>query len=203
VETASFLRTFGFDVTLMVRADLLRELDQEMVRLVKTSMTNAGIIIETVTPTSLLKVGNNKWLVMNSGGQSTVFNKVSFCVGQMANSEGLGLESCGVSTNQGKIVIDNDFRTSVRNIFAVGDVTNMPPLKSAAIKSGKFVAGIVNGTKQEQRPCIDNLPTTVHATIEYSRIGVSEKSARLENENLLSVYRAYRTYTPVENMRSK
>ena len=95
-------------------------------------------------------------------------------VGRKAYTDGLGLENVGVETDKsGKIIINNKFKTSVENIYAIGDVVSGPMLAHKAEEEGIAVAEILKG----QKPHIDYnlIPNVIYTWPEVSSVGRTEQ----------------------------
>jgi dihydrolipoamide dehydrogenase len=98
-------------------------------------------------------------------------------IGRRPNTEGLGLDKAGLTTNQrGQIDTDHDFRTSVPGIWAIGDVIEGPMLAHKAEDEGIAVAeniaghtGIVNR---------DVIPTVIYTMPEIAGVGLTEEQAK-------------------------
>ena len=76
--------------------------------------------------------------VKTSTGESLLADTVLFAAGRSANTAGLGLETAGVDLDsRGRIVVDQNFRTSMEGIYAAGDVLG-PTLASTAMEQGRF-----------------------------------------------------------------
>ena len=75
-----------------------------------------------------------------------------FATGRAPNTKGLGLEAAGVKLGEkGEIIVDDYSRTSVENIYAVGDVTDRINLTPVAIREGHAFADTVFGNKPDRR----------------------------------------------------
>ena len=73
---------------------------------------------------------------------------VMFATGRVPNTENLGLEAAGVElTEKGAVKVDEDNRSNVPSIYAVGDVTNRVQLTPVAIREGQAFADTVFGNK--------------------------------------------------------
>ena len=95
-------------------------------------------------------------------------------VGRKPYTENLGLSSVGVDTDKfGKIIIDKQFKTTNKDIFAIGDVVNGPMLAHKAEEEGIAVAEIL----KNQKPHIDyNLvPNVIYTWPEVSSVGKTEQ----------------------------
>ena len=101
-----------------------------------------------------------------------------FATGRSPNTSGIGLELAGVATGEmGEILVDKQSRTSVENIYAVGDVTNRVNLTPVAIREGHAFADTVFGN----RPNVvdhDLIPSAVFSTPEIGSVGLRENVAR-------------------------
>jgi dihydrolipoamide dehydrogenase len=102
-------------------------------------------------------------------------------IGRRPNTDGLGLEKAGLQVNnRGQVEVDHDFRTSVANIWAIGDVAPGPMLAHKAEDEGIAVAeniagltGIVNH---------DVIPSVVYTMPEIAGVGLTEEQAREAGE---------------------
>jgi thioredoxin reductase (NADPH) len=129
------LKGLGYDATVMVRSVPLRGFDQQMAEIVTNEMLSKGVnILRKCIPLSVEKKKDGKLLVSwtNITEQCThtdTFDTVLFAVGRRALTKELCVESAGVKTvpESGKIPAENE-QTSVKHIFAVGDVLHVSPL---------------------------------------------------------------------------
>lgn len=134
LECAGFLNAFGYDTTVMVRSIFLRGFDQQMANLVGEEMKSRGVkFIRDTTPTAVEKTEDGRLLVryqVKDGGEQTeVYDTVLFAVGRKANTADLNLEAAGVKLahRSPKFAVDDEERTNVDNIYAVGDVLEGRP----------------------------------------------------------------------------
>jgi glutathione reductase (NADPH) len=111
-----------------------------------------------------------------SDRESFVVDCVMFATGRKPNVQGLGLEKAGVKLAKGAIVVDEFSRTSVPNIYAVGDVTDRINLTPVAIREGHAFADTVFGGKPTKVDHGD-IPTAVFSEPEVGVIGLTETQA--------------------------
>ena len=107
------------------------------------------------------------------------FNTVLFAIGRTADTEGLNLPSVGVKTAESskKIIADEKDRSSVENIYAIGDVSEgKPELTPVAIQAGKLLARRIVGSGQSITE-YNLVPTTVFTPLEYGCCGYAEDDA--------------------------
>ncbi len=118
-------------------------------------------------------------------------------VGRRPNTEEMGLEQIGVKmTERGLIEIDKQCRTSVPNIYAIGDVVAGPPLAHKASYEGKIAAEAIAGHPSE----IDYLaiPAVVFSDPECASVGYFEnKQSKKELTSLQQNSRSVQTAVPL------
>lgn len=102
-------------------------------------------------------------------------------VGRKPFSTGLGLQEIGITTQKGFVTVDNNFRTAVSNIFAIGDLIEGPMLAHRASEEGCVVAEILAGHKSSLNYLA--IPNVIYTHPEAASLGLTEKEARaLGNE---------------------
>lgn len=109
--------------------------------------------------------------------------------GRTPNTGDLGLDNTRVELNdEGYIPVDNNFKTSVENIYAAGDVVGFPALASASFSQGRLAACDMFGI-----PALDvppEIPFGIYAIPEISSIGITEEQARKRDYDI-TIGRAY------------
>jgi dihydrolipoamide dehydrogenase len=95
----------------------------------------------------------------------------------MPNIEGIGLEENGVTTDRGKIVVDEYYRTSQEGIYAIGDVVPGPALAHVASAEALVCVEKIAGHNPEP---VDygNIPACTYTTPEVASCGMTEEAAR-------------------------
>ena len=107
-------------------------------------------------------------------------DKVLVAVGRKPYTEGLNLKKVSVkSDNQGRIQVDNKFQTSVKNIYAIGDVIRGPMLAHKAEEEGIAVAEIIAG--QSGHVNYNMIPVVVYTSPEVASVGKTEQQLIEEN----------------------
>lgn len=134
LECAGFLNAFGYDTTVMVRSIFLRGFDQQMADLVAGAIAEKGVkFLNKCVPDAVEKTEDGRLLVRHTftdGTQGTdTYDTVLFAIGRKALTDDLQLKAAGVKLAPGshKIGVDDEERTNVDNIFAVGDVLDGRP----------------------------------------------------------------------------
>ncbi|HZU51451.1 MAG TPA: glutathione-disulfide reductase, partial [Sphingomicrobium sp.] len=179
-EFAGIFHQFGTHVTLVNRTDvILRHYDQQIVdRLMQISLRK-GIDFKFHATIEKIERRDDQTLHLRmTGCDDLQADAVLFAVGRRPNTKGLGLEAAGVELAQkGQIKVDADNRTSVRSIFAVGDVTDRIQLTPVAIREGQAFADTVFGNSPHQvdYSCV---PSAVFSHPPLAGVGMTEGQAR-------------------------
>ncbi|MGR7996479.1 MULTISPECIES: glutathione-disulfide reductase [unclassified Xanthobacter] len=181
VEFACLFRALGAEVSLVYRSQgVLRGFDDEVRAHLMHEMTAAGIrllpglSLNAIEPE--LEGGGKK--VSLSDGSTVEVDEVMLAIGRLPNSRNLGLEAAGVALDKvGAVVVDDQSRSSVPSIYAVGDVTNRVNLTPVAIREGHAFADTVFGNKPWT---VDHslIPTAVFSEPEIGTVGLTEEAAR-------------------------
>src|SRR4051794_27366845 len=142
-EFAGIFHEFGSQVTLVNRTDvMLRHYDQQIVdRLIQISLRKGIDFKFNASIDRIERTDTGQLDVTMTGCDDFTADEVLFAVGRQPNTEGLGLDGAGVELGEkGKVKVDEDNRTSVPSIFAVGDVTDRVQLTPVAIREGHAFA---------------------------------------------------------------
>src|ERR1700716_3810583 len=180
LEFACIFAGFGSDVTLIYRGDnILRGFDEDVRIHVRGEMEKQGITILTGCTVNKVDKHGREFTSHLSNGSSIASDQVMFAIGRHPNVANLGLEKTGVAANpsNGGIAVDSFSRTSVPNIYALGDVTPRLHLTPVAIREGHAFADTVFGKRPVQ---VDhaNIPTAVFSQPEVGTVGLTEAEAR-------------------------
>ncbi len=179
VEFAGIFNGLGAAVTEIVRADaLLRGFDGDLRANLAEEMTKRGIdlMCETVVA-GIDKVAGGYRLDLEGGG-AVEADLVMYATGRAPNTSGLGLEEAGVRLDaKGAVAVDDYSRSSLDNVFAVGDVTdrlNLTPV--AIVEAAAVVATLFHGIPTT----VDytNIPTAVFSQPPMASVGLTEEQAR-------------------------
>ena len=179
-EFAGIFHQFGSKVTLVNRTDvLLRGYDQQVVdRLLQISIRK-GIDFKFHTTIDAIERREDRSLhVRMTGCDDIETDQVLFAVGRRPNVEDLGCDAAGVGIGEsGQIKVDDDNRTNVPSIFAVGDVTDRVQLTPVAIREGQAFADTFFGNKPH-RVDYNCIPSAVFSHPPLAGVGMTEGEAR-------------------------
>jgi dihydrolipoamide dehydrogenase len=183
LEFASLYRSFGADVTVIEALPRVAPLEDEQIsKEVARAFRKRGIT--TVAGASVQRVSDtgDTVTVTYDAGKGAVDVVADIClvaIGRGPVTEGLGLAEAGVTTHdKGTIVVDEQLRTSVDHVWAIGDVAATPlQLAHAAFTEGYAVAERIAGLDV---PAIDylNIPKVTYCTPEIASVGLTEAQAR-------------------------
>ena len=199
LEFACIFAGFGCDVTLVYRGDnILRGFDEDVRDHVRSEMEKDGITILTGCTVNKVdrhgqestKESTREFTSHLSNGSSIASDQVMFAIGRHPNVANLGLEKAGVAINpnNGGINVDSFSRTSVPNIYAIGDVTHRINLTPVAIREGHAFADTVFGKRSVQVDH-ENIPTAVFSQPEVGTVGLTETQARAQFSHV-DIYQA-------------
>jgi len=189
VEFACIFAGLGSEVTLVYRGEnILRGFDDEVREHLRHEMRGRGITVTCGHTVAAIERTGEEFRVRLSDNSVIAADKAMFAIGRRPNVMGLGLESLQIKIHEhGGIDVDEYSRSSVQNIYAVGDVTNRVNLTPVAIREGHAFADTVYGGRPTP---VDhtNVPTAVFSEPEIGVIGLTEHQAR-ERLAIVDVYK--------------
>ncbi|PCI32688.1 MAG: glutathione-disulfide reductase [Alphaproteobacteria bacterium] len=191
VEFAGIFNGMGVNTHLLYRGEqILRGFDQDMADKLNEEMGKKGVDVRVRTNvTEIVKTDEGLLLTLTDGSTMAV-DAVMYATGRVPNTKGMGLEEVGVTlTANGAVVVDEQFKTSVENVFAVGDVTGKIQLTPVAIREGAALAA----TQFNDTPTLvdyENIPTAVFSQPSIGTIGLTEAEAVEKFGDDLKVFRS-------------
>lgn len=180
VEFASILNGLGADVCLLYRGELfLRGFDYDVRSTVAEEMAKHGVDLRFHTIISRVSKSHDCLIVELSDGSMVEVDAVLMAIGRTPNTAGLGLEKAVVKlADNGAIIVDDDYRTSADNIYALGDVIDRVPLTPVAIAEGHALADTLFGGFDDRSVDYRNIATAVFCRPEIGTVGLNEDEAR-------------------------
>jgi len=174
-EYASIFVGLGVKVDLINPGDrLLSFLDDEISDALSYHLRNNGVLVRH-NETYESVVGDDHGVVLNlQSGKKIRSDAFLWCNGRSGNTKGMGLENIGLEVNgRGQLSVDDHYRTTVPNIYAVGDVIGWPGLASAAYDQGRAASSDI--VKDEFFRYVDDVPTGIYTIPEISSVGKTER----------------------------
>ncbi len=202
VEMAGIFHGFGSDVALVYRGGMfLRGFDHDVRKHLDAEMRKRGVGLRFgVDVTGVTTRDDGAFDVALTTGETVVMDAVLAAVGRAPNTVGVGLEAAGVALDaRGAVRVDQRFRTSVKNIYAVGDVIDRVQLTPAALAEGMLVAqNLFGGAKKTFS--YEAIPSAVFSTPPVGTVGLTEEEARAEAAARGGAVDTYRsTFTPMKH----
>ena len=185
VEFANIFHGLGVEATLIYRGkEILSRFDMDVRRALHEEMEKKGIrILCQTVAIGVDKTPGGLAVHLNSGDTIQV-EQMMLALGRLPNTEGLGLDAAGVETGKtGEIVVDEFSRTSVENIYAIGDVTNRVQLTPVAIHEAMCLVDTLYRDKPTS-PDHDTIATAVFSQPEIGTVGLSEDAASTQFDEL-------------------
>lgn len=177
-EHASIFTALGCEVLLVDRGErLISYVDGELAQALAQTFRSMGMQVRLSERVETIDRDADGLRVVLSGGSEVRPDKVLVSSGRVGNTEGLGLDAAGVAVDdRGRIVVDENFRTSAPGIFAAGDVIGPPALASTAMEQGRAAAG--RAFDVGFQAIIDpSPPTGVYSIPEIAAVGMTEQAA--------------------------
>jgi len=180
-EFANFYNSIGTQVTLVEFLPNVVPLeDEEVSKQLERSFKKSGMTVLTSSSVESVdtKGAKCKVTIKTKKGEETVeADIVLSAVGITANLENLGLEKLGVKIEEGKIKVDEFYRTNVEGIYAIGDIVPGPALAHVASAEGIVCVEKISGMSPQP---VDyrNIPGCTYTTPEVASVGYTEKAAR-------------------------
>ena len=184
-EFASFFASIGTQVTLIeMLPRLVPNEDDEIAQTLEREMRKHKIELNLNTKVEGVQDGSGGAVtLMLAGGKSIDVDCVLVATGRKPYSSDMGLERAGVALGQrGRIIVNDRLQTSVPNIYAIGDVTDIKQLAHFASAQGKAAAEIITG-----HPAQTNwraVPAATFTNPEIASVGLTEREAKAEGREL-------------------
>lgn len=179
LEIGTAMAKLGAEVTVVEFATrILPQYDAELTRPVAERLETLGITVMVNAKAEGLNAAGDKLRVTLEGTETIdlPFDKVMVAVGRKARTHDGGLDQLSLKMNGQFIQIDDRCQTSMRDVYAIGDVTGEPMLAHRAIAQGEMTAEIVAGGPQAwDKRCI---PAVCFTDPEIVTVGLSPDEAR-------------------------
>ncbi|SDP82208.1 dihydrolipoamide dehydrogenase [Desulforhopalus singaporensis] len=185
-EFAHIMNAFGVNVIIVeMQNQLLPFEDEDNVAVLNDSFTKRGIEILTNTRAlSITKTDMDITVTIEDyqhNKRDINADQVLCVFGRTPNTDDIGLENIGLTTEKGYISVDNNYQTAVKNVFAIGDVVATPQLAHVASKEAEIAVEYI--AKKHTKLCLnyDNIPSGIYCEPQVASFGLREKKAKEEN----------------------
>jgi dihydrolipoamide dehydrogenase len=184
LEMATVYDALGANVTIVeLSPDLIPGCDRDLVRPLERRLKKKYENIFTGTQVNAIEAKKKGLKVSfegNKAPESDTFDRVLVAVGRRPNGLKIGAENAGITVDQqGFIPVDNQQRTNIDHIFAIGDIVGQPMLAHKATHEGKVAAEVIAGMKSyfDAR----TIPSVAYTDPEVAWMGITETEAKAQN----------------------
>jgi NAD(P) transhydrogenase len=174
IEYASIFAALGSKVTVVERRDRMLEFcDEEIVQALQYHLRDLALTFRFKETVSAVELHDDRTLTVLASGKTILADAVMYSAGRIGATDSLGLERVGLTVDaRRRIQVDGFYRTSVPNIYAVGDVIGFPALASTSMAQGRLAAYHAFG---EPTPGLGaSMPIGIYTIPEISYVGQSE-----------------------------
>jgi dihydrolipoamide dehydrogenase len=183
LEMATVYHALGSEITVVEFMDsLIPGCDKDLVRALNRVISKRYKEILLKTKVSEIKAQRNGLKVTFEGDKAPkpqLYNKVLIAVGRRPNGHKIVADRAGVKVDDaGFIQVDNQMRTNVANIFAIGDIVGNPMLAHKATHEGKVAAEVIAGMKSVFEPL--TIPSVAYTDPEVAWMGLNETEAKAQ-----------------------
>lgn len=180
-EFAYFYNSMGTKVTIVeFLPNILPVEDEDSSKEVAKAFKKSGIDIMTsasVESVDTSGVGCKVKIKTTEGIKEMECDVVLSAVGIQTNLEGLGLETLGVKTDKGKVLVDDYYQTNVKGVYAIGDIVKGQALAHVASAEGIICVEKIAGHHPEPLN-YNNIPGCTYCSPEVASVGYTEKAAK-------------------------
>jgi NAD(P) transhydrogenase len=182
-EYASIFAALGVEVHLIdARSTLLPHMDREIVRVLLGEMqTRLGVTLHLACEVRTIEKCDGKVSILLRNGTCFVVDNVLYAAGRSSNVADLNLQAVGVKTGaRGLVLVDQNYQTSVPNIYAAGDVIGFPALASTSMEQARVA--IVHAFDLKYKTKVASLlPYGIYTIPELSTVGLTEEDCRAKS----------------------
>ena len=182
-EFAHIYKSYGANVTMVEMLDrIIPNEDHEISEILTKSFQTRGINIRTGVSVSSIEIQDKTAVIKileNAAEEVISADKVLVAVGVQANTDGIGLEDVGVTTENGFVSVSDNMETNVTGVYAIGDVTGKMLLahvaSAQAVTAVEYIAGL-NPAPLDYRL----MPKAIYCEPQVASFGITEDQATNE-----------------------
>jgi dihydrolipoamide dehydrogenase len=183
LEMATVYDALGSKISVIELADgLIPGADRDLVRPLQRRIEKRYEAIYLKTKVSKIEPTKQGLMVHFEGEQAPepqLYDRVLMAAGRRPNGRDIGAEAAGVTVNErGFISVDQQMRTNVPHIYAIGDIVGEPMLAHKAVHEGKVAAEVIAGHKSAFEPL--TIPSVAYTDPEIAWMGLTETQAKAQ-----------------------
>ncbi|TCT03383.1 dihydrolipoyl dehydrogenase [Paralcaligenes ureilyticus] len=185
LELGSVWRRLGAEVTILeAMPDFLAAADQQVAKEAQKAFAKQNLVIQTGVKIGEVKVSAKSLSIAYTDAagaeQKLVVDKLIVSIGRVPHTEGLGVDTVGLKLDdRGFVVVDEDCKTNLPNVWAVGDVVRGPMLAHKAEEEGVAVAERIAG--QHGHVNFGTIPWVIYTSPEIAWVGKTEQQLKTES----------------------
>ncbi len=186
LEFAQLFSTFGSKVTVVEMAPQVVPAltDNEFTGMVQKYLEKQKITVKTgVKIESVEVVAEGKVVSSLSNGEKIESSKVLVAIGRKLNTENMGLSELGIKMEKGRILVDDEMKTNIPNVFAVGDIVHGPQLSHKAQREGIVAAEVIAGMSTKMDYNV--IPWAIFIQPEIAAVGLTRDEAEEQGINTI------------------
>jgi NAD(P) transhydrogenase len=181
IEYASIFAALGTKVTVVEkRESMLDFCDTEIVEALRFHLRESAVTFRFGEEVTDVRIGSSTTLTTLASGKRIAADTVMYSAGRQGLTAKLDLKEAGLETDpRGRLVVDDQFRTSVEHIFAVGDVIGFPALAATSMDQGRLAAYHAFGEPANDMSALQ--PIGIYTVPEVSYAGATEAELTKES----------------------
>ncbi len=182
IEFASFYNDMGSKVTVIETENrILPNEDLEVSETARNIFVKRGITFLNNSSLISVDTSNNRIISKIKFNNKTIdleSEKLLLAIGITGNIENIGIEKSKINTENGHIITDDKMRTNIKNIYAIGDVTQPPWLAHKASHEAIIASETIAGLKDVHSLDKSSIPSCTYSYPQIASIGLNEKQAK-------------------------
>ena len=184
LEMGSVWRRLGAEVTVLEALPaFLGAADEAVAKEAQKAFAKQGLAIHTGAKIAAVKPGKDEvtvdWTDAQGAAQKSVFDRLIVSIGRVPTTQGLGAEAVGLAIDErGFVVVDDDCRTNLPGVWAIGDVVRGPMLAHKAEEEGVAVAERLAG--EHPHVNFDTVPWVIYTSPEIAWVGRTEQQLKAQ-----------------------
>ncbi|WP_334004006.1 dihydrolipoyl dehydrogenase [Burkholderia gladioli] len=189
LELAIAYRKLGVEVAVVeAQARILPAWDEALTKPVAASLGKLGIALHLERKVLGLNASGDAVRIQDAAGAEHALpaDRVLVAVGRRPRTQGWGLEALQLDREGHALKIDDQCRTSMRNVWAIGDLTGEPMLAHRAMAQGEMVAEIVSGKRRRFMPAA--IPAVCFTDPEVVSVGLAPHDAATPEDALVASF---------------
>ena len=174
LEYATIFAALGIQVTLLdMRETLLEMVDREIVEALTNQARDLGVTLRLGEMVAGIERSGDQQIVALKSGKRFASQMVMVSAGRLGATDELGLKHAGLAADaRGRLAVNQNYQTTVPNIYAIGDVIGFPALASTSMEQGRMAACHMFGVPTHSVP--ELFPYGIYAIPEVAWVGASE-----------------------------